>query len=137
GWFDGSFVAANSSLSALRNNVFVGFAYQDQTDLVATGAASSADHNAFFNPDTNKLKPYGSTGVGANDVTGDPKFAAREIPFQVTDGDIWRRRVTVSQILSHYATLYTPGAGSPLTNAGSDGENIGAIGDGRFGMFGP
>jgi hypothetical protein len=137
GWFDGSFVATDSHLAALRNNVFTGFAYQDQTDLVAANAATSADHNAFFNPDTTKLKAYGSTGIGGNDVSGDPKFATREIPFQVSDGDIWRRRVTVSQILSHYATLYTPGSGSPLTNAGSDGENIGAIGDGRFGMFGP
>ncbi len=137
GWFDGSFIANNSSLSALRNNVFTGFAYQDSTNLVAAGAASSADHNAFFNPDTNKLTPYADTGKGSNDVSGDPRFAAREIPFQISDGDIWRRRVTVSQILSHYATLYTPGGGSPLTNAGSDGNNIGAIGDGRFGAFGP
>ncbi len=137
GWFDGSFVANNSSLSALRNNVFMGFAYENTTDLVAAGAAASADHNAFFNPDTSKLKPYGDTGKGSNDVSGDPKFAAREVPFQVSDGDIWRRRVTVSQILSHYGTLYTPGPGSPLSNAGSDGEDIGAIGDGRFGAFGP
>lgn len=138
GWVDGSFVANNGpSLSALRNNVFTGFAYQDPTDLVASGAAAAADHNCFFNPDTTKLKPYGSTGIGGSDVGADPKFPPREIPFQFGDGDIWRRRVTVSQILSHYATLYTPGGGSPLTNAGSDGNNIGAIGDGRFGAFGP
>src|SRR5262249_11044714 len=78
GWFNGSFIANNSSLSALRNDVFIGFAYENQTDLVAAGAASSADHNAFFNPDTTKLKAYGSTGIGGNDVGGDPKFPARE-----------------------------------------------------------
>lgn len=139
GWFDRSFIRAEGAapLAALRNNVFTGFAYENQTELIEGGAVSTADHNAFFNPDTTKLTPYGDTGKGAGDVSGDPKFAAREIPFQVSDGDIWRRRVTVSQILSHYKTLYTPGAGSPLTNAGSDGENIGAIGDGRFGAFGP
>jgi hypothetical protein len=139
GWVQGSFIRAEGSapLAALRNNVFMGFAYENSTDLVAAGAASSADHNAFYNPDTTKLRAYGSTGIGGNDVGGDPKFAPREIPFQISDGDIWRRRVTVSQILSHYKTLYTPGGGSPLSNAGSDGEDIGAIGDGRFGMFGP
>jgi hypothetical protein len=139
GWVQGSFIRAEggSPLAALRNNVFMGFAYENQTDLVAAGAASSADHNAFFNPDTTKLKAYGSTGIGGNDVGGDPKFAPRATPFQISDGDIWRRRVTVSQILSLYKTLYTPGPGSPLSNAGSDGEDIGAIGDGRFGMFGP
>jgi hypothetical protein len=139
GWLANSFIRAEGAapLSALRNNVFTGFAYESSTDLVGAGAASSADHNAFFNPDTTKLKAYGSTGIGGNDVSGDPKFAPREIPFQISDGDIWRRRVTVSQILSLYKTLYTPGSGSPLTNAGADGKNIGAIGDGRFGVFGP
>jgi Bacterial Ig-like domain (group 2) len=137
GWVEGSFVASNSSLKALSNNVFMGFAYENATDLVAAGAASSADHNAFFNPDTTKLKPYGDAGKSTTDVTGDPKFPAREIPFQFSDGDIWRRRVTVSQILSHYATLYTPGPGSPLANAGSDGNNIGAVDDGQFGSFHP
>jgi len=138
GWFANSFIRAEGAgpLKA-QNNVFMGFAYDNQTDLIGSGAVSTADHNAFYNPDTTKLRPYADAGKGAGDVNGDPKFAPREIPFQVSDGDIWRRRVTVSQILSHYATLYTPGAGSPLSNAGSDGENIGAIGDGRFGMFGP
>jgi hypothetical protein len=138
GWVQGSFIRTDAGpLAALRNNVFMGFAYDNSTDLVAAGATSTADHNAFYNPDTTKLKVYGSTGLGGNDVSGDPKFPPREIPFQFSDGDIWRRRVTVSQILSHYKTLYTPGPSSPLSNAGSDGEDIGAIGDGRFGMFGP
>jgi hypothetical protein len=139
GWAQGVFVRPEGAppLHALNNNVFTGFAYDNPTALVETGAASSADHNAFYNPDTTKLTKYGSSGLGAGDVAGDPKFAMRETPFQFSDGDIWRRRVTVSQILQHYGTLYTPGAGSPLLNAGSDGKNIGAIGDGRFGMFGP
>jgi len=142
GWFNGSFVADNSSLSALRNNVFTGFAYDDATSLVATGAAAAADHNCFFNPDTTKLTPYGGAGLGTGDITADPKFAQpRVIPFAISDGDVWRRRVTVSQILATYRKIYTPGAGSPLTGAGADGKNIGAIGSGAaddlFGKFGP
>jgi len=138
GWFANSFIRAEGAgpLKA-QNNVFMGFAYDNQTDLIGSGAVSTADHNAFYNPDTTKLRPYADAGKGAGDVNGDPKFAPRETPFQISDGDIWRRRVTVSQILSLYKTLYTPGSGSPLTNAGSDGKNIGAIGDGRFGTFGP
>jgi hypothetical protein len=138
GWTQRSFIRAEGAGPLkTQNNVFMGFAYDTQTDLIEVGAVSTADHNAFFNPDTTKLKPYGDAGKGASDVSGDPKFPAREIPFQISDGDIWRRRVTVSQILQHYSTLYKPGAGSSLTGAGSDGGNIGAIGDGRFGMFGP
>jgi hypothetical protein len=137
GWVQGSFVASNSSLKALSNNVFTGFAYDGSVPLIATGTAG-ASNNCFFNPDAANLSPYGNgAAVAAGDVKGDPKFPTREIPFQVSDGDIWRRRVTVSQILQHYGTLYKPGVGSSLTSAGSDGGNIGAIGDGRFGMFGP
>ncbi|HEX3481446.1 MAG TPA: hypothetical protein VHT91_40815, partial [Kofleriaceae bacterium] len=131
GWINGSFVADNSSLKVLRNNVFTGFAYDNATDLVAGGAvtAGGADHNCFFNPDTTKLTPYGGSGLATGDITTNPKFAqARVIPFSIADGDVWRRRVTVSQILAIYRNIYTPGAGSPLNNTGAAGANIGAIG---------
>ncbi|HEX8114366.1 MAG TPA: hypothetical protein VF516_41835 [Kofleriaceae bacterium] len=142
GWVQGSFVANNSSLSALRNNVFTGFAYDSAVDLVASGAAAAADHNCFFNPDTTKLRPYGTAGLGGGDVTADPKFAnPRAIPAPIRDGDVWRRRLTVSQILATYRSIYKPGGSSPLAGAASDGGNIGAIGtngaDDLFGKFGP
>ncbi|HEX3766563.1 MAG TPA: hypothetical protein VHW23_48045, partial [Kofleriaceae bacterium] len=101
----------------------------------------AADHNLFFNPDTTKLTPYGGAGLATGDLTTNPKFAqARVIPFPIADGDVWRRRVTVSQILAIYRNIYTPGAGSPLNNTGAAGANIGAIGGGGvddlFGKFG-
>jgi len=70
------------------------------------------------------------------------------------DGDVWRRTVTVSQILSLYRGIYTPAPGSPLIDAGDPSDDtggarntdIGAVGAGnahpddqfgRFGRFGP
>jgi len=71
------------------------------------------------------------------------------VPFPIGDGDVWLRRVTVSQILALYRTIYTPGAGSPLIDAGDPSDDtggmrntdIGAVGagnphpDDRFGRF--
>ena len=158
GWFADSFVApmGQHQLTSARNNVFTGFAYQNTTALFAAGAAAAADYNAFYNPDTTKLTRYADGGLGARDLGGgastDPKFAqARVVPFPIGDGEVWLRRVTVSQILSLYRGIYTPSAGSPLIDAGDLGDDtggarntdIGAIGagnahpDDQFGRFGP
>lgn len=141
GWTSGSFIPDNSHLAALRNNVFTGFAYDGAIALIAAGAAPAADHNCFFNPDAGSLSPYGNgKNVLTGDVTTDPKFPARQIPPPIRDGDVWRRRLTVSQILMTYRTLYSPGASSSLTGTASDGNNIGAISGGPadlFGKFGP
>jgi hypothetical protein len=144
GWFAAPFIPSDSTHKAtVQNNVFTGFAYQNQTDLVAAGSVSAADHNCIFNPDTTKLRAYGDGGMGSGDVTADPKFAqARVVPFPISDGDVWRRRVTVSQVLALYRAIYTPAAGSPLATAGTGGFNIGAVGAGvvdpndKFGKFG-
>jgi hypothetical protein len=141
GWTSGSFIPDNSHLAALRNNVFTGFAYDSSTALIAAGAAPTSDHNCFYNPDTTKLSPYGNgAALAAGDISADPKFHSRVTPPPINDGDVWRRRLTVSQILAGYRTLYMPGASSSLTGAGSDGNSIGAISGGaddRFGKFGP
>ncbi|TMQ28599.1 MAG: hypothetical protein E6J90_00295 [Deltaproteobacteria bacterium] len=149
GWINSPFIPSDSQhhLTSLRNNVFTGFAYDQSTNVVESGAATSADYNAFYNPDTTKLRPYGDTGLGSHDVHTDPRFAQpRSIPFPIGDGDVWRRRVTVSQILALYRSIYTPASGSPLIDAGdpaSTGVDIGAVGAGvadpadKFGRFGP
>src|SRR5499427_8074803 len=158
GWANGSFVpmASGEVLTSARNNVFMGFAYENATSLIASGAVTSADYNLYDNPDTTKLTRYGGSGLGAHDVGGgantDPKFAqARVVPFPIGDGDIWLRHVTVSQILSLYRGMYTPVAGSPLIDAGDPADDtggarntdIGAVGagnahpDDQFGRFGP
>jgi hypothetical protein len=152
GWVSNSFMPDGQNLKSVRSNVFTGFAYGSQTQLVAAGAAASADYNLFYNPDTTKLTRYGTSGLGAHDIAGgastDPKFSQpRQIPFPIGDGDIWRRKFTVSQILALYRAIYTPGNGSPLTDAGDpadgSGNDIGAVGSGtdhpgdQFGKFGP
>ncbi len=158
GWFDGSFVApmGQYKLTSARNNLFVGFAYQNTTTLFAAGAVAAADYNAFYNPDTSKLTRYADSGLGSHDLGGgastDPKLAqARVVPFPIGDGEIWLRHVTVSQILSLYRGMYGPAAGSTLIDAGNPGDDtggarntdIGAVGagnahpDDQFGRFGP
>ena len=139
----------------MRNNVFTGFAYQNPTAVIAAGAATSADYNCFYNPDTKMLTRYGNSQLGGHDCGGgastDPQFAqARVVPFPIADGDVWRRRITVSQILALYRGIYTPQVGRPLIDKGDPiddtaGRNtdIGAVGagsphpDDRFGRFGP
>jgi len=156
GWVSNPFIASDGAhhLASVRNNVFSGFAYQSPTDLVAAGAVSTADYNCFYNPDTTKLNPYGGGGgLGSHDINADPRFVqARVIPFPIADGDVWRRKITVSQILALYRALYTPAADSPLNDAGDQNDDepksahnadIGAVGGGAshpldlFGRFGP
>lgn len=154
GWFANPFIPRDpgSQLASVRSNVFSGFAYENATELIEAGAAASADYNCFHNPDTTKLKRYGTAGLGAHDCGGgastDPKFAQpRVVPFPIADGDIWRRRITTSQILALYRGIYTPAAGSPLIDRGDPvdgaGADIGAVGagtahpDDKFGKFGP
>jgi hypothetical protein len=158
GWFNGSFVPSPSGaymLQSARNNLFTGFAYQNPTALFGAGAVAAADYNAFYNPDTTDLSRYADSGLGAHDLGGgadiDPRFAqARVVPFPIGDGDIWLRRVTVSQLLSLYRGIYMPAAGSPLIDAGDPADtggarntDVGAVGagnahpDDQFGRFGP
>jgi hypothetical protein len=157
GWFDNSFVVSDPEhrLASVRNNVFTGFAYRNPTAVIAAGAVEKADYNCFYNPDTTMWQRYGDSGLGGHDCGGgastDPQFAQpRRVPFPIADGDIWRRRVTVSQILALYRSIYTPATGSPLIDAGDPSDDtggvrnsdIGAVGAGtphpedRFGRFG-
>jgi hypothetical protein len=161
GWFDSSMMHPSNGGRA-RNNVFTGFAYQNPTDLFAApdmsnpGEWAEADYNCFYDPDTQDLTRYANPAFGAHDCGGsagsaDPKFAqARIIPFPYGDGDIWQRRVTVSQILAFYRGMYTPASGSPLIDQGDPTDDtggvrntdIGAVGAGNphpddlFGTFG-
>ncbi len=130
-----------------------------------------ADYNAFFNPDkmTPSAQSYfalsnqglmpGTPGFGGHDVGGfnadiDPKFVGTSnstLPqaqglYPFSQSDVWARTVTVSQMLTHFANYYRPGAGSPLTDSGDPadgtGNDVGAIDSGisninaRFESFG-
>jgi len=155
GWVENPVIRPPGSGGNVRNNVFTGLAYDTENDVITAGLAYG-DYNCFFNPDTNKLTRYADSGFGAHDCggaagTANPSFAqARSVPFPFGDGDIWSRRVTVSQILAFYRGMYTPASGSPLIDHGDPGDDtdgarntdIGAVGagnphpDDRFGTFG-
>jgi hypothetical protein len=155
GWFNNPVIRPPASQGNVRNNVFTGLAYQSPNDVIISGLAYG-DYNCFYNPDTTQLTRYGDSGLGAHDCGGgagsaDPKFAhERTVPFPFGDGDIWARRITVSQILSFYRGMYTPTNGSPLIDQGDPADDtggtrntdIGAVGagsphpDDRFGTFG-
>lgn len=109
-----------------------------------------ADYNLFFNPLANESSNYYSGIVfgaaGAHDQNTDPLFAEGAAnPYPITDGDIWDRTMSVSEVLSSYRDRYAPKAGSPLIDAGDPaggtGNDIGAVGAGipnendKFGRF--
>jgi hypothetical protein len=161
GWVDSTFIRPSDGGRA-RNNVLTGFAYERPNNLFEApdndhpGDWAEADYNCFYNPDTQDLTRYANKAFGAHDCGGsagsaDPKFAqTRVVPFPFGDGDIWQRRVTVSQILGFYRGMYTPLPGSPLIDQGDPTDDtggarntdIGAVGAGNphpddlFGSFG-
>ncbi|HEY2404427.1 MAG TPA: hypothetical protein VGI10_00385 [Polyangiaceae bacterium] len=158
GWFDASAVHVSDQGSA-RNNVFTGFAYQNQTslfDLVSsydgnpgTWAWAEVDYNCFYNPDTTLLARFTDpntgmdfVGFGAHDcgdgsVSKDPKFSQpRVVPFPFGDGDIWARTITVSQILAYYRGMYTPANGSPLIDTGDPADDTGGARNTDIGAVG-
>jgi hypothetical protein len=153
GWVNYAMIQPPASGGNVRSNIFTGFAYQSPNAVITAGLAYG-DYNCFYNPDTSQSTRYGDGGHGAHDCGGgsaDPKFAqARIVPFPFGDGDIWARRVTVSQILAFYRGVYAPTAGSPVIDLGDPSDDtggfrntdIGAVGagnahpDDRFGTFG-
>ena len=123
-----------------------------------------SDYNLFDSPDSSVQANYNvgvagknlraDSGFALHDVPvggpvnkqTDPKFAGpipRGLPFD--DAAVISRMVDVCQILAFYRQAYTPGAGSPLIDAGDPadgaGNDIGAIGSGaddpqdQFGKF--
>src|SRR5262249_11967246 len=136
GWFNSSFIFPSRGGRA-RNNVLTGFAYENATNLFTgtdadnPGDWAEADYNCFYNPDTDQLTRYANKSFGAHDCGGaagsaDPKFAqARMIPFPFGDGDIWQRKVTVSQMLAFYRAMYTPLPDSPLVDQGDPADDTG------------
>jgi hypothetical protein len=45
----------------------------------------------------------------------------------MSEGCIWLGSCTTGQVLMHYREIYTPTAGSPLINAGSPADGLGAF----------
>jgi hypothetical protein len=113
-----------------------------------------ADYNAFSNAQAMVKDNYAvtvegktertSAGFGLNDLTPggavneqvDPRFAGplpAAAPYDLAA--VKARTTGVKSILAEYRRLYTPAAGSPLTDAGDPadgaGNDIGAVGSGQ------
>jgi hypothetical protein len=113
-----------------------------------------ADYNAFFNPQAKDPKNYTLT-VPNKTLRKDPGFAQHDLPangpvdaqlnpklqgpllteFPFTDAEIVTGKISVSQMLNRFRTLYKPSPASPLIDAGDPadgaGTDIGAVGAGK------
>lgn len=149
-------VGAQGFISSLRNNVFYGLGVGDYIVGPLLGESwgspvlGYADYN-LFHAFRDGVANYAVTvpglavrqdpgfgffdvwaGDGVVDEKADPMFQG-PLPdafyFNDYEDDIVARRVTVSDILSYYWTIYTPAEGSPLIGAGDPqdgpGTNIG------------
>ncbi len=129
--FDGGFTG--------HSNLF----YRGVAPGVSLGGATvlDADYNGFFLVHT---PFYSDSRTPAHDINGsDPKLTnPLTTSIAYDESQVWKRTLTVSQILAVYRTRYTPLAGSPLLGAGDPnpvpGNFIGAIGNGSLGtdLFG-
>jgi hypothetical protein len=150
-------VAFGSILGSLRANVFTNDS--DGSPLLATPAydptptqidrLAYADYNDVWNPLAPNRPLYGlgvvgrrlgQPGFGGHDLGGangqaNPRFAGHlHLPYPVDEAAVWNGQLTVLDVLRRYRATYTPGPGSPLTDAGDPqdgpGADIGAIGSG-------
>jgi hypothetical protein len=152
-----------STVASFRSNAMtnVVFDTQDGTALIRAPTVMDpmppllyyTDYNLFYNPKSPVQVIYGvgvagktmrtDPGFGYNDVPAggapnmqvDPKFTGPiPLSFPFSDDDLIARATTVCQVLAYYRSVYTPAAGSPLTDAGDPqegaGNDIGAIGSG-------
>jgi hypothetical protein len=116
------------------------------TILISSGT-HTADYNLFFNPQTTN---YSDGRMPAHDVAGgaetDPMLTNPPTQiFDLDEANVWKRNVTVRDVLTRYRMRYTPKSGSPLIDvgdpAGGAGNDVGAVGAGqanasdRFGVF--
>ncbi|HET7534835.1 MAG TPA: right-handed parallel beta-helix repeat-containing protein, partial [Candidatus Didemnitutus sp.] len=122
------------------SNVFYRF---HGTPILGTSGTvtANANYNLFDNPGVSSIHNYQDNrhpaqDIGALNAQVDPKFVTPTPPryTSISRADIWKRALTLKQILAAYRGYYTPGAGSPLTDAGDPaggaGNDIGAIGSG-------
>jgi hypothetical protein len=103
---------------------------------IESAATLTADYNAFADAQKND---YSDGRKPSHDVdlanAAAAMFTDPLTAFEILDdAKIWKRTITVRDILTKYRTRYTPKAGSPLIDkgdpAGGAGNDIGAVGAG-------
>jgi hypothetical protein len=134
-------IGSGSLFQSIRNNLFTAFIDVSATfgaALVSSDGAvdsprvASADYNGWFNPlaphSTRYLPGIVSSPPGLHDVQANPQLAGpAEVPYRMSEGCIWLGSCTTGQVLAHYREIYAPTAGSPLINAGSPADGLGAF----------
>jgi hypothetical protein len=119
-------------------------AFPGATNLLNVG------HNCFYNPAAAPLQNYSDNSHPATDVGGlnaqvNPNLTNPTNGVGIDDVAVWQRTTNTRQVLETYRTRYTPKPGSPLIDAGHDGNgnDIGAVGagvvspDDQFGILTP
>ena len=135
------------TLRSVTGNVFTGWTdVAGKAGIVAGSSAvlAAADYNGFYNPlapSTPRYSPGMVQRPGSHDTSGtDPQFQyERDNPYQISEGLIWTRKISVFDVLAYYRQKYMPAPGSPLLGSGGGSANQGAIsGDGldQFGRIG-
>jgi len=134
------------TIASLSSNAFINVK-NPPTVSIEGGTLTSADYNAFGNPQTTN---YSDGRKPAHDLSNGAKIdpmltSPPSVPFDLALDPIWMRSTTVKDILMIYRMRYTPKAGSPLIDAGdpalTSGNDIGAVGagqtaaDDKFGLF--
>jgi hypothetical protein len=119
----------------LTSNIFMNL---PKGPSVTVGSGTiAADYNLFFDtPSPN----YSDSRNPAHDVAGgvqtDPRLAnpATKI-FELDEANVWKRNVTVRDVLNQYRMRYMPQSGSPAIDkgdpAGGSGNDVGAVGAGE------
>jgi hypothetical protein len=132
------------TLKTVRGNVFTGLSDVPAGGAVVVGTQGTiadADYNGFYNPLAASAARYSQGAVqklGGHDTTGaDPLFQEeRDSPYQIPEGLIWTRRVSVFDVLAYYRNKYTPATASPLIKSGGAATNQGAVSGDDLDQFG-
>jgi hypothetical protein len=138
-------VKMTGGMVSLTSNLFLNDPKAPAVSI--TGGTLTADYNLFFNT---QAPNYSDGRLPAHDIGGgaqtNPLLTAPPAgPFDLDEGGLWRRSLTLRDALSLYRTRYQPQTGSPAIDAGDPaggtGNDVGAVGSGepnaadKFGQF--
>jgi len=135
----GTAIKIDNGAATMTSNLFTN-APSPAVDI--SGGSLTTDYNLFFGAKSS----YSDGRKPAHDLGTDPKLGAPpKVQFDLDEVGVWKRTITVRDVLTHYRMLYTPAAGSPVIDAGDpaggSGNDIGAVGAGdvnagdHFGVF--
>jgi hypothetical protein len=126
----GQAVLISEGMVSLTSNLFTNV--PSGVVQIASAATLTADYNLF----SGAQMGYSDGRRPSNDVTNtDPMLSEPQTElFNIDEVGIWRRTISVRDVLSTYRARYTPRTGSPAIDAGDpaggSGNDIGAVGAG-------